>query len=410
MRVLIVSQYFWPENFPINDLAAGLSAKGHDISVLTGMPNYPEGRFYPAYRGLQIRRENYKGVKVLRVPMIPKGSGKALRMALYYLSLAFSGCILAPLFFRKRVDLVFVYQPSPITIGLPARVLKIIDHVPVWMWVQDLWPETLAATGMVRSSIILRLTDRLVRFVYSGCDRILVQSLAFIPRIARKGVPEDKIRYFPNSAEEFYKPVKITFDAQERKVMPKGFCLLFAGNLGKAQDLPTILSAAEKLKNERDIHWVILGDGPMRSWTEEKIRARGLRNTVHLLGRYPGEAMPRFFALADALLVTLKQDPIFAITVPSKVQAYLACGKPILAALDGEGSRLIEESGGGMTVPAGNADALAEVAARMCRMPKSELERMGRLSREYSEKYFERNRLLDCLDVWIREEVGECEF
>jgi glycosyltransferase involved in cell wall biosynthesis len=341
--------------------------------------------------------------------MIPKGNGKALRMALYYLSLALSGCVLAPVFFRKNVDLVFVYQPSPITVGLPARILKAIDRVPVWIWVQDLWPETLASTGMVRSSILLRLTDRLVRFVYSGCDRILVQSLAFIPRITRKGVPEAKIRYFPNSAEELYRPVKVTFDAQERRLMPQGFCLLFAGNLGKAQDLPTILSAAEKLRNEQDIHWVIIGDGPMRSLTEEKIRVWGLSNTVHLLGRYPGEAMPRFFALADALLVTLKQDPIFAITVPSKVQAYLACGKPILAALDGEGARLIEESGGGMTVPAGNPDALAEMVARMSKMPKSELEKMGRLSRDYSEKHFERNRLLDRLDAWIREEVKGCE-
>jgi glycosyltransferase involved in cell wall biosynthesis len=170
--------------------------------------------------------------------------------------------------------------------------------------------------------------------------------------------------------------------------------------------MPTILLAAEKLKQEMDIHWVILGDGPMRSWAEERIRARGLEKTVHLFGRYPEQAMPRFFSLADALLVTLKKDPVFAITIPSKIQSYLACGRPIVAALDGEGARVIDESGGGVTVPAGDAGALAEVVLKMYRMPKSDLERMGRLSREYSEIHFERNTLLDKLDRWMKEEVG----
>jgi glycosyltransferase involved in cell wall biosynthesis len=406
MRVLIVSQYFWPENFPINDLARGLRQKGHDITVLTGMPNYPEGRFYPGYRAFPIRRDHHEGIKIVRVPMVPKGNGNAIRMVLYYWSLALSACLLVPLFFRNRVDLAFVYQPSPITVGLPALVLKAIEKTPVWIWVQDLWPETLAGTEMVRSSFLLKLTDRLVRFIYSKCDRVLVQSQEFVPRMVKKGVPRERIRFFPNSAPELYKPAVVESDASERNLMPQGFRVLFAGNIGRAQDMPTILAAAEKLKQEVDIHWVILGDGPKRSWVEERIKARGLEKTVHLLGRYPEQTMPRFFSLADALLVTLKKDPVFALTIPSKVQSYLACGRPIVAALDGEGARVIDESGGGVTVPAGDADALAEVVMKMYEMPKSELERMGRLSREYSEIHFERNTLLDKLDRWMKEEVG----
>jgi colanic acid biosynthesis glycosyl transferase WcaI len=404
MRVLIVSQYFWPENFPINDLAKGLREKGHQITVLTGMPNYPEGRFYPGYKAFPIRKENYEGIEIVRVPMVPKGNGSALRMVLYYWSLALAACLLVPVFFRKKVDLVFVYQPSPITVGLPALVLKAMEQTPVWIWVQDLWPETLAGTGMVRSAFLLNFTDRLVRFIYSKCDRVLVQSQAFAPRIVKKGVPRERIRFFPNSAQELYKPAIVEPDAPERKLMPQGFRVLFAGNIGRAQDIPTILSAAEKLKQERDIHWVILGDGPMRSWAEERIRARGLEKTVHLLGRYPEQAMPKFFSLADALLVTLKKDPVFAITIPSKIQSYLACGRPIVAALDGEGARVIDESGGGVTVPAGDADALAEVVMKMYGMSKSDLERMGQLSGRYFERHFERKSLLERLDSWIRQE------
>jgi len=406
MNLLIVSQYFWPENFPINDLARGLQKRGHDITVLTGMPNYPEGRFYPGYKAFPIRVEKHEGVKIVRVPMVPKGDGSALRMVLYYWSLALAACLLVPVFFRKKVDLVFVYQPSPITVGLPALVLKSMEQTPIWIWVQDLWPETLVGTGMVRSAFLLKLTEGLVRLIYSKCDQVLVQSEAFIPRMVKKGVPRESIRFFPNSAQELYKPTVVEADAPERNLMPQGFRVLFAGNIGRAQDIPTILSAAEKLKQERDIHWVILGDGPMRSWAEESIRARGLEETVHLLGRYPEQAMPRFFSLADALLVTLKKDPVFAITIPSKIQSYLACGKPIVAALDGEGARVIDESGGGVAVPAGDADALAEVVLKMYGMPKSDLESMGRLSREYSEMHFERNSLLDKLDRWMREEVG----
>jgi glycosyltransferase involved in cell wall biosynthesis len=370
------------------------------------MPNYPEGRFYPGYSAFAIRRDYHEGIKIVRVPMIPKGSGSTLRMLLYYWSLALAACLLIPVFFRKNVDLVFAYQPSPITVGLPALVLKALEKTPVWIWVQDLWPETLAGTGMVRSAFLLKLADRLVRFIYSKCDHVLVQSQAYIPRMVKKGVPKEKIRFFPNSAPGLYQPTIVEPDAPERKLMPEGFRILFAGNIGRAQDIPTILSAAEKVKQEKDIHWVLLGDGPMRPLAEEGIRARGIEKTVHLLGRYPEETMPRFFSMADVLLVTLKKDPVFAITIPSKIQSYLACGRPIVAALDGEGARVVDESGGGIAVPSGDAEALARAVMTMYGMSKAELECMGQHSREYSQRHFERNALLDKLDRWMKEEVG----
>jgi glycosyltransferase involved in cell wall biosynthesis len=406
MRVLIVSQYFWPESFPINDLALGLKERGHEVSVLTGIPNYPSGRFYPGYGLLSPLRDSFEGVTVYRMPMVPKGNGNALNMMLYYLSLALSGSLLGPFLVGRKIDLIFVYQPSPITVGLPARAMKVISTAPILFWVQDIWPETLAGTGMVTSRLVLKSVEKLVKFIYAGCDRILVQSKAFSERIQDLGVPKEKIFYYPNSAEVLYQPVRVESDAPERELMPDGFRVMFAGNIGKAQDFPTILSAAEKLKSYPEIKWVVLGNGTMRSWVEEEVRARNLNDAVHLLGRYPVTAMPRFFSLADALLVILKKDPIFALTIPSKVQSYLACAKPIVAALDGEGASVINESGGGMTAPSGDADALADIVLRMYKMPKPDREKMGQLARNYFEKHFERNNLLDRLDGSLREEIS----
>jgi hypothetical protein len=174
MRVLIISQYFWPEPFPINDLALGLQERGHEVSVLASIPNYPSGRFYPGYGILSPLRDSFKGVTVYRMPMVPKGKGNALHMMLYYASLALSGSFLGPFLLGKKVDLIFVYQPSPITVGLPARVMKMLSHAPILFWVQDIWPETLAGTGIVRSRFLLKSVEKLVEFIYAGCDRILV--------------------------------------------------------------------------------------------------------------------------------------------------------------------------------------------------------------------------------------------
>ncbi len=359
MRILIVTQYFWPENFRINDLALGLQENGHQVEVLTGIPNYPSGKFFRGYGYFNKRKDNFNGLKIIRAPLIPRGNGSGLRLAFNFISFAFSASLIGPMLCRGKFDLIFVYEPSPITVGLPALVIKKVKSAPVMFWMQDLWPESLSATGAVRSKIILKSVELLVRFIYKGFDRILAQSRAFIPPIIRLGKNPNNISYYPNSAEELYQPLKLENNAPENAVMPDGFCLTFAGNIGAAQDFGTILSAAERLKDHPDIHWVILGDGRMFPWVKEQVQTRGLNESIHLLGRHPAETMPRFFALSDALLVTLRKEPIFALTIPSKVQSYLACAKPIIAALDGEGSRIIDEAGTGITCGAENPNALA---------------------------------------------------
>jgi colanic acid biosynthesis glycosyl transferase WcaI len=407
MKILLVSQYFWPENFRINDLVIGLMERGHLVTVLTGRPNYPNGKIFPGYGLFRGFVESYRGALVRRVPLLPRGNGGPLRLFLNYASFAIAATLLGPFLCRDKYDAILVYEPSPITVGLPALWLKKLRGVPVFFWVQDLWPESLTATGAVRVAWILRWVEGLVRFIYKGCDRILAQSRAFTQPIQALGVKPAKILYFPNSAEPHYQPVKSNSVDRAQAGVPDGFVVMFAGNIGTAQDFKTIIQAAERIRSHAGIHWVIVGDGRMRPWVEQQVRARELSSNFHLLGSHSVEIMPRFFAMADAMLVTLKKDPIFALTIPSKVQSYLACGRPIIAAIDGEGARIVREAGAGLTVPSEDAEALADVVLAMSQMDRAEREAMGGFGRIYFERHFEREMLLDRLEGWLREACGE---
>ena len=403
MNILIVSQYFWPENFRVNDIAAGFVEKGHRVTVLTGIPNYPWGRFFSGYGLFKNRRQNYRGVSIIRVPIIPRGRSGRPGVIMNYLSFIIFGCLLIPYYCREKYDVMFISASSPITMALPAILLRKIRGIPILLWVLDLWPESIRATGAVKSPRLLNSLRRMVRFIYSHCDRILVPSEGFIPRIEGLGVGRDRIRYLPNWAEDMYKPTSPGTLPIELRVDINGFKIIFAGNIGEAQSFPTILSAAEKLRKYNDIHWLILGDGRMRGWVEKEIERKQLSGNVHLLGSYPPEVMPAFFAEADILLVTLKHSPIFSLTIPGKVQSYLACGRPIIAALDGEGGSLISRASAGLACPPEDPEALAQTILKMYRTPLEEREKMGRSGSEYCRAHFNRARIFDQLEEWMRE-------
>jgi glycosyltransferase involved in cell wall biosynthesis len=403
MKILVITQYFWPESFRINDLVLGLKERGHHLEVLTGMPNYPEGRFYDGY-GIGGRSVDFfDGIRVRRVPIVPRGSGNGFRLTLNFLSFATVACVFSPIYRKEAYDVILVYQPSPITVGLPALLLKFLNGAPIVFWMQDLWPESLSATGAVRSKPILKIAELVTRFICRGCDRILVQSKAFIPSVVKLGTDPKRVNYFPNSAESYYKPMRLSSSARESKLMPKGFRVTFAGNIGAAQDFPTILMAALKLKVYKEIQWVILGDGRFFQWVDKQIAHYNLQSTMHLLGRHPATTMPMFFSLSDALLVTLKNDHIFSLTLPSKLQSYLACGKPIIAALNGEGARIIAEANAGITCAAEDPSALAEAVLKLYKMNRSERESLGANGRIYFEKQFERECLINRLELWLLE-------
>ncbi|MSQ71293.1 MAG: glycosyltransferase WbuB [Betaproteobacteria bacterium] len=398
MRILIVTQYFWPENFRITDLALGLLERGNDVTVYTGLPNYPGGSLYAGYGFLSPLKERHQGLAIRRVPLIPRGKGGPVRLMLNYASYAVSASLLAAWSCRGHFDAILVYEPSPVTVGIPGRLLKALKHAPLLFWVQDLWPETLSATGAIRSSLVLAGVDKLVRWIYRGCDRVLVQSRAFIEPVAAQGVDPARIVYLPNSAESFYRRISASEDDACAVELSPGFRVMFAGNIGTAQDFPTIVAAADLLRNHKNIQWVVIGDGRQRSWVEDEIKSRGLEATFRLLGPRPPEAMPRYFAHADVLLATLRREPIFAYTIPSKIQSYLACGKAVVAALEGEGARVIGESGAGWVATPENPRALADAVLAASRLGKTEIELMGNRAEAYFNEHFDRSRLLARLE------------
>jgi len=406
VRILIVSQYFWPENFRINDLVSALKERGHTITVLTGLPNYPRGRFFEGYGLGRTGRDEFEGIPVFRVPIFPRFTGRSWQLALNFASFALSSCLLAPFVCRSKYDIVFAFEPSPVTVALPAIVMRMLRRMPFIFWVQDLWPESLSATGAVSSPWVLGLVRGLVRWIYRRSDRILVQSKGFIPRVVEVGADAARVRYFPNWAETLYVPME-SVPSEIEASLPKGFRIVFAGNLGAAQSLGTIVAAAARLRDHSDIHWVILGDGREEAALRRLVADAGVGKTVHLLGRKPVEAMPAYFAAADALLVTLRADAIFALTIPSKVQSYLACGRPVLAALDGEGADVIREAGAGIAVAAGDDAALAEAALHLYRLSPVERAALGRNGRAYFERHFERERLVSQLELWMKDAVAE---
>lgn len=405
MRILIVSQYFWPENFRVNDLVEELSRRGHAITVLTGEPNYPEGRVFPAYRADPEAFARFGDVPVIRVGIIPRGNS-SIRLVLNYLSFAFSASTLGVWKLRGQpFDAIFVFQTSPITAALPALLLRRLKRAPVLMWILDLWPDTLAAIGVVKSPRLLALVGQLVRFVYKRCDRILVQSRAFTPKVAALAGGSDKTRYFPGWAEEVFAGEGTAVRPAAELAPYRGdFKILFAGNIGEAQDFPAILDAVEALRDTPGLRWIIVGDGRAASQVREEIARRGLGEKIVLLGRYPLERMPSFFAGADALLVTLRREPIWSMTIPGKVQSYLASGKPLLGMLDGEGGRVIQEAKAGLVAPAGDDRALAAHVERLMALNSEERAAMGLNGTRYGEREFDRGRMIDALERWI----GEC--
>jgi glycosyltransferase involved in cell wall biosynthesis len=394
MNILIVTQYFYPEDFKVNDIAFDFIQRGHKVTVFTAKPNYPKGRFYNGYSFFGKSNEIINGVEIIRIPIFPRFNGKGKYLIINYLSF-----LLFSFIYKHRVkgefDVIFSHLPSPLISALPAIWFKKKFNAKLYLWVLDLWPESLQANSNIKDGFLIKTLNKLINYIYNKSDVILISSKFFEKSILEKGINNNiKIKYFPNWAEDIFINEKI-----ENVSLPKikeGFNIMFAGNIGDSQDFDSILEAA-KLTKDDNINWLIVGDGRKLTWLKIEIQKHSLNN-VYLLGRYPLNLMPSLFKIADAMLVTLKNNPIFSLTVPAKVQAYMASSKIILGMFNGEGQDLINKSKCGYAVSAGDFIGLCENIKKIKKLSPEEKNQMELNSKEFYLDNFSKKNLFDFLE------------
>lgn len=401
MVVLIITQYFWPENFRINSIVQDLQERGYEVIVLTGIPNYPEGEVFASYKASPKDFDNYKGAKIIRVPHILRGKLK-LTLVLNYLSFVVMACLIGPIkLIGKRVDVCFVYEPSPITVGIPAIVVgKYFKKTPIVFWVLDLWPETLHALGM-KNVIVSSLIRRLASWIYQNCNIVLGQSKSFVKNLKRNYPNLKRVEFFPSFSELDMRVSEVN-RADEVSYQPNLLNIVFTGNIGEAQDFDNVIEAAKILKKD-PVRWIIVGDGRDLPRVRKMVSSGNLDDKFVFTGKFPLEKMTSFMAHADCLLVSLKQDPVFSLTIPAKVQAYLTSGVPLIGMLDGEGADVIEKSNSGLVANAGDFRGLANNIRQLIAMSNVERKRLGRNGRSFYMEHFDKHVLLNQLAAWLND-------
>lgn len=403
ISVAFVSQYFFPEQFSLNAMAEDLVLRGHKLTVLTGVPNYGLESFFDGYSNRKRRDEDWRGARVLRAWSVSRGKSR-LRLLLNYLTFPITGTWMAYRRFRQRPDVIFVSLLSPIFQAVPAIFLSWYHRVPLVYWVQDIWPESAIHTLRLRNRFAISGLNAVCRWIFRRADLVLVQSEAFPPMVTRYGVPADQIRVLPNTAPQMYQPLNASSAPQICDLMPKAeFTLMFGGNIGESQDFDMLLEVACLLRDCEVLHWVIIGSGRDLNRVRAKVAELGLEDRFHLLGRYYEEDMPRFFAQADALIVSLRENDIFNLTVPYKIQCYMACGKPILAAIAGEGARVIRQSAGGIVVNPSQPAEMAEAIHRFMDLSPDARKNMGRQARSYFDRHYMSDVVYGNLERWLLE-------
>lgn len=398
-KILLVSQYFYPESFKGNDIAFELVKRGYEVDVLCGIPNYPSGEYAEGYGIFKKRREIINGVKVYRAFQFPRGKSNKWLMILNYISFPVCSCLLILFYFAwKRYDAIFVQQLSPIFQALPAVLLKKLKGIPLYMWVLDIWPDALKSAAGVKNPKILKIVDVIVKHVYNNCSKILISSRRFEPLITSKGNYKDRIVYFPNWSEDI---LKMPQDCDIPK-LPDGFRIMIAGNLGKSQNLEAVTEVMLGLKDKPEVKWIFVGDGSRKEWLEQVITENGLADRAICVGQYPFSAMPAFFHQASAMLVTLRAGfPHLDAVVPARLQSYMSAGRPVLAMIGCGGSDIIGESHCGFSAPAGDSDSLINIIRNRVLTNKLAFEQMGANGRVYFEKNYRMDKCMDNLETII---------
>ena len=397
-HILIISQFFYPEPFRINDMALEWKKRGYKVTVVTGIPNYPQGKFYPGYGYRQKRKENWNGIDIVRIPLIPRGHS-SVGMVLNYYSFVISGWFWK-INTKIKADLVFSFETSPMTQVKVGCWYAKKNKIPHFLYAQDLWPENVEEITGIHNRLIIGPIDRMVDKIYKQVDQIFVPSPSFVDAVVNRNKPVKlaKVHYWPQYAEEFYRPV-------EKTAVPEigeddSFKIAFTGNIGYAQGLDILPKTAQLLMDE-NVKFVIVGDGRYREEFEKEIIERNVESKFILISRQPAERIPEILSVCDAGFISFAKSPLWEKTIPAKLQSYMACGKAIIASASGETKRIIEEAKCGVCREIGDSESLAEGIKQIQRMAIKELEKN---SLSYFEKNFTKKLLMDEMDDYLRRE------
>lgn len=394
-HILVITQYFYPESFRINDMCQEWIKRGYKVTVLTGIPNYPMGKFYDGYGYIKKRKEKWNGIDIIRIPLIPRGSS-SVGMVANYISFVISG-FFANMVLKIKPDLVFTFEVSPMTQALIGCWYAKKHHVPCYLYVQDLWPENVITVTGISNPFIIKPIDKMVDYIYRNTDKIFATSPSFVDAICNRNVQVDKnkVYYWPQYAEEFYQPCK-------KKVVAEipdedNFKIIFTGNIGTAQGLQILPKTAEILKDE-NVKFVVVGDGRYLNDFNREIEERRVEDKFFMIPRQPAEKIPELLAACDAAFLSFQNAELWKMTIPAKLQSYMACGMPILASAEGETERVIKEAECGLCSKIGDAEELAESIRHI---KNEDLARLGINSRKYFEEHFDKGMLMDQMEGYF---------
>ena len=398
-HILVIAQYFYPEQFRVNDICTEWVKRGYKVTVITGIPNYPQGKYYDGYGIFKKRKETYNGINIIRIFLFPRGKN-SIMLALNYLSFVVSG-FLWKVFTKVKADYVFIFEVSPMTQALPGIWYARKRNIPCYLYVQDLWPENVEIITGITNKRIIGTIGKMVDYIYKGSTRIFTTSEGFIKSIQNRGVPSDKIHYWPQYAEDFYIP------REDLNILEipndDAFNIIFAGNIGAAQGLAILPKTAKIIKDKSDkkIRFNVVGDGRAKKELVNIVNSKGLNDMFNFIPKQPVTRIPEFIAASDAAFLSLTDSPLFAMTIPAKLQSYMACGIPNIASADGETAKIIKESNSGLCGSPGNAKELADKIIQLSSKSKEELRQLGTNARAYYDIHFNKNTLLNKMDKYF---------
>lgn len=411
MKILVVSQYFWPENFRINDICDGLIERGHAVDVLTSLPNVPQGSFYDGYGWFHRGEKVHNGVNVRRVGVISRGKTNKLRWVLNCASFAVNSLFHLPALGKNDYDAVFVFNNSPVSKILPAKVFSAWKKIPNVIFILDIWPESMFflvdKPKVDKSSLFYRLMAFGSKWLYKSGDTLLISSKGFEKKLRDMGLTS-RITFFPNYAEKVETVWDDTVTRESLGLSQDDFIYGFAGNIGPAQALDLLVESAALCRDDAHIKYLIMGTGPSLDDIRSRIREKGLEDRFVFTGWVDPAKLPNYLRLSDSMLLMLKDNEVLNLTVPAKLQTYMHEKKPVLAFMNGAGAETVTESGCGIAVPAEDVEALANALRSMADLPAEELRRMGEAGERYGANAYDREQVLDLLEAELRYAIEHC--